>query len=162
MKAFKKGVKKNLLLIVVLVVAGFTGWIYLSSQQLKVTTFDQCVAAGYSVMESFPPQCQTPDGKTFMQDVKTPEEKPNKVRIKGEIVCLPHKDTEGPQTLECAYGLKSREDGKYYALGYSDPDALHMTSLPTGEVVVIEGNLSEQPDSKYDIVGAIEVTSVEK
>lgn len=162
MKTLKKVLQKNLLLIVVIIVAGFTGWQYINSQQSKISSFDTCAAAGYPIMESFPPQCQTPDGKTFMQDVQAPEEKPNKVRIKGEIVCLPHKDKEGPQTLECAYGLQSREDGKYYALGYSDPDALHMTSLPTGEVVVIEGNFTEQPDSKYDIVGAIDVTSVEK
>ena len=34
----------------------------------QVKTFDQCAAAGYPVMESYPRQCRTPDGRTFVSD----------------------------------------------------------------------------------------------
>lgn len=34
----------------------------------NITSFDECVAAGFPVMESYPPQCRA-DGKTFTQDI---------------------------------------------------------------------------------------------
>ncbi len=36
-----------------------------------VTSFEECVQAGYPVMESYPRQCQTPDGKTFVERINT-------------------------------------------------------------------------------------------
>jgi putative hemolysin len=34
-----------------------------------ITDFDSCTAAGYPVLESYPPQCKTPDGRSFVQEV---------------------------------------------------------------------------------------------
>ncbi len=34
-----------------------------------VENFDECVAMGYPVMESYPRQCRTPDGRTFTEEV---------------------------------------------------------------------------------------------
>ncbi|HRY76826.1 MAG TPA: hypothetical protein P5524_01535 [Candidatus Paceibacterota bacterium] len=33
----------------------------------QITDFDSCVMAGFSIMKSNPPQCVTPDGRTFIQ-----------------------------------------------------------------------------------------------
>ena len=33
----------------------------------QITDFDSCVMAGFSIMKSNPPQCATPDGRTFFQ-----------------------------------------------------------------------------------------------
>lgn len=33
----------------------------------QITDFDSCVGAGFSIMKSNPPQCATPDGRTFIQ-----------------------------------------------------------------------------------------------
>jgi hypothetical protein len=33
----------------------------------SVTSFEECVALGYPVLETFPQQCQTPDGNTFIK-----------------------------------------------------------------------------------------------
>lgn len=33
----------------------------------KITTFDECVEAGYPVMESYPRQCRVPDGESFTE-----------------------------------------------------------------------------------------------
>lgn len=30
-----------------------------------INSFEECVAAGYPVMESYPPQCAVPGGETF-------------------------------------------------------------------------------------------------
>lgn len=35
----------------------------------QVTSFEECVAAGYPVMESYPERCATPDGQSFTRDV---------------------------------------------------------------------------------------------
>ncbi|MDD3661951.1 MAG: DUF333 domain-containing protein [Candidatus Dojkabacteria bacterium] len=35
----------------------------------RITSFEECVEAGYPVMESYPRQCAVPDGKTFVEDV---------------------------------------------------------------------------------------------
>lgn len=34
-----------------------------------ITTFEECVAAGNPVMESYPRQCNTPDGKNFVEEI---------------------------------------------------------------------------------------------
>lgn len=35
----------------------------------SVNSFEECAAAGYPVMESYPRQCRTPDGRTFVEDI---------------------------------------------------------------------------------------------
>lgn len=39
-----------------------------SGPKSEIKSFDDCVKAGYPVFESFPRQCKTPDGKTFISD----------------------------------------------------------------------------------------------
>ncbi len=34
-----------------------------------ITTFEECQAAGYPVMQSYPPQCTLPNGRFFVQQV---------------------------------------------------------------------------------------------
>jgi hypothetical protein len=38
-----------------------------------INGFDECAGAGYPVMESYPRQCRTPEGRTFVEDL-SPEE----------------------------------------------------------------------------------------
>lgn len=40
------------------------------NQSTRVSNFESCVAAGYPVMESFPAQCRTADGRIFVQEVE--------------------------------------------------------------------------------------------
>ncbi len=77
------------------------------------------------------------------------------VRLSGEIVCLPHKNTGGPQTLECAYGLHT-DDNRYFALLYTTlPDQTN----PGGRVEVM-GTLTAGSSSVYDIAGTIKIDSI--
>ncbi|MEW5955737.1 MAG: hypothetical protein AB1626_04355 [Candidatus Micrarchaeota archaeon] len=41
----------------------------LSQDSTPVTNFQECAAAGNPVMESYPAQCRTPDGRTFVQEI---------------------------------------------------------------------------------------------
>lgn len=83
------------------------------------------------------------------------------ITMSGEMVCLPHRDQSGPQTMECAYGLKTPE-GVYYALRDSDPTYKNISGLPTGTTVTITGIFHAQEDTKYPTEGVIEIQTVSK
>src|SRR3990167_4396430 len=58
--------------VVLAIVAGlFFAFSANSGQQkmLSITNFEQCAEAGYPVMESYPRQCRTPDGRNFTEDI---------------------------------------------------------------------------------------------
>ncbi len=87
--------------------------------------------------------------------------------LSGEVVCLPHADTSGPQTMECAYGLKT-DVGEYYALDLSVLSQ-EQPPLETGERIKANGlitpieMLSADHWKTYAIEGIFSVTdSVEK
>lgn len=67
------------IIIVLLVIVGFLGMVK-SLQAADVNSFEECVGAGYSVAESSPRQCVTPDGRSFVEtappDSRVPEKQP--------------------------------------------------------------------------------------
>ena len=75
------------------------------------------------------------------------------VTVSGKLVCLPHKNTDGPQTLECAFGLRT-DDNRHYALQYSPFPTEHNV----GDRLQVTGQLTTGEDTIYDIVGTIKVT----
>lgn len=89
------------------------------------------------------------------------------ITIRGKMVCLPHRlpaqagDTEGPQTLECAFGLQD-DSGRYFALSDTDPEYKNVSGVPMSERVEVEGNFKLQLGSKYQGVGIIEVSRIQK
>ncbi len=40
-----------------------------------INSFEECAAAGYPIMESYPEQCKTPDGRNFVREIKPVENK---------------------------------------------------------------------------------------
>lgn len=84
------------------------------------------------------------------------------VVLEGEVVCLPHRDTSGPTTLECAYGLKT-DAGQYYGLDASGLPTDKQGGYDTGEKVSFEGTLVAQEDmpanfwNTYNVVGLLMV-----
>ena len=58
-------------LVLILTVVGFSVWKYKSfwMPSVSVSNFEECIAQGYPVLESYPRQCKTPDGKTFVEDI---------------------------------------------------------------------------------------------
>lgn len=65
--------KKNTKLIavfVVLLIAGIVVWKYQQTSKVQsINTFEECAQAGYPIMESYPEQCKTPDGRNFTKQV---------------------------------------------------------------------------------------------
>ena len=87
---------------------------------------------------------------------------PYRATLTGVQTCLPHKDTSGPQTLECAIGMKT-DSGEYYVLDLSTtsqtPDKIQDGDRFTasGLVTPIE-YLSSDQWQKYDVKGVFSVT----
>ena len=57
--------------IVALLVGGLIFAYFANKEQqrlLSITNFEECKAAGYPILESYPEQCKTPDRRTFVND----------------------------------------------------------------------------------------------
>ena len=59
----------------VLLVASGIVWLLVKKDapQPIIATFEDCAAAGYPILETYPEQCRTPDGKSFTKVVKANE-----------------------------------------------------------------------------------------
>lgn len=86
-----------------------------------------------------------------------------KTSYSGDLVCLPHKGNPEVTTMECAVGLKTA-DGVFYGLreDAADGSIPEYMTMPTGEAVTIKGVFEKATDDKYDTVGTINVSSVQK
>ncbi len=84
------------------------------------------------------------------------------VVLEGEVVCLPYRDTSGPTTLECAFGLKT-DEGKYYGLDASGLSPEKQGGYDVGQRVAFEGymtalgDLSENFMTIYNVEGMISI-----
>ncbi len=97
--------------------------------------------------------------------VKQPENidpTPKEMTLSGTYVCLPHMNTEGPQTMECAFGIKS-DAGEYYAVNFG-AGADSMSQFQSGSYVTLDGffvpkeALSTDSWNKYNMKGIFTVT----
>jgi hypothetical protein len=89
---------------------------------------------------------------------------PQTVTLAGTFTCLPHLDTTGPQTEECAFGLKS-DAGEYYAVNFgAGADAMNQFQAQqhiTAEgFVVPKEALSSDNWAKYTMKGIFTITKV--
>lgn len=84
----------------------------------------------------------------------------------GTSECLPHRETDGPVTMECALGLLA-DDGLHYALDLRVLQTDLLFDFPTGQTVSLAGilvpiaQISNDVWMKYDIAGILRVTSVQ-
>lgn len=89
---------------------------------------------------------------------------PQNVTLSGTYVCLPHIDTEGPQTEECALGMHA-DDGKYYALDFGQ-SAQATEEFQDGKYFQAEGfvvpkmALSSDHWQKYDMEGVFVINKI--
>lgn len=58
--------------ILVAAVAAIFWYMKRDAGYVAVNSFEECASAGYPVLESFPEQCRTPDGRTFTRGTSTP------------------------------------------------------------------------------------------
>ncbi|OGF82335.1 hypothetical protein A3B18_00060 [Candidatus Giovannonibacteria bacterium RIFCSPLOWO2_01_FULL_46_13] len=80
---------KNAAIILLLIIILAGGWYLWSNKQPEdsnvplatASSFEDCVAKGFAVMESYPRQCKSPDGKSFTEDIGNSLEKQNLIRL---------------------------------------------------------------------------------
>lgn len=65
--------------LIVLALAGVACYFLLQNKSTLVrqtstdiASFEECAAAGYTIMESYPEQCRTPDGRNFTRQINAP------------------------------------------------------------------------------------------
>ena len=83
------------------------------------------------------------------------------VTLVGKVVCLPHRNTEGSQTLECAYGLLGNDENYY---GVTDVDSSAgigaITQYAVDTEVEVAGIFTLGEDERYATVGTIEIETI--
>src|SRR3989344_7796578 len=126
--------------------------VYVSSNSERGTGEPQDVS---DVEGTLPPGADT-DGQ---EDENNPQPfiSGETVVVEGTVTCLPHKG-DGPQTMECAFGLQA-VTGEYYGLSNLWTIAPDVTD--TGAKVEVRGEfVPPAANEKYDIQGYIDVQSV--
>ena len=93
----------------------------------SITNFEECVAAGNSIMESYPRQCRTNDGKHFVEEIKIQET--------GGVFLESMKYIENAPTIdeEKGYFVDEIADGIYWLIG----SGYQVMFLTTGEGVIV-------------------------
>ncbi|MBY0110704.1 hypothetical protein K2Y00_01730 [Patescibacteria group bacterium] len=81
-----------------------------TTTQEMIDSFEECAAAGYPVMESYPEQCRTPDGQLFIREI--PEE--------NEIDQTPISRPTPQEPMACPADAKICPDGT--GVGRSGPN----------------------------------------
>lgn len=105
-------------------------------------------------------------GKPSVDVVPPTEVNDQTITIVGTQVCLPHKDTSGPQTLECALGLKDSVAGDYYALDLSAYSEIDSNDYGMDQEIVVSGAftpvevLSDDHWQIYNMKGIIRVSNM--
>lgn len=87
---------------------------------------------------------------------------PGPTILTGTSICLPHRDTTGPQTMECAFGI-STENGENYALSMSPNMSqefqVNQQITVKGHLVPIEA-ISSDHWRIYDVKGIVQVEEI--
>ncbi len=133
-----KGMKNLIIALLVLLIITLGGWWYYSSQEkaklAAIINFESC-AAQYPVLESYPEQCNTPDGKHFVRDVGNELEKMDLIRIntprpgmKVESPLTIAGDARGTWFFEASFPVILTDwDGKIIAEGHAEAQSDWMT-----------------------------------
>lgn len=118
-----------LVFLVLIVAMGFIGYTYMQQRSYAhITTYEECAKAGYPILESYPPRCMTPDGKSFTGP--------------GSITIPP---TNSPETSDSP------------AMKGAKKDLANRLSLATSEISVKEARIKEWSDGCLGLGKANEI-----
>jgi len=114
------------------------GWKYYKGANkpgISINSFEECVTQGYLILESYPRQCKTPDGRTFVEDIGNELEKINLIQITkprpNETIQSPLEikgEARGYWFFEADFPVKLLdENGKLIASGIAQAQGEWMT-----------------------------------
>lgn len=126
------------IIIIGLLIAGgaYFFWREAEAPSPVVSSFEECAAAGYPIMESYPEQCRTPDGKTFVRDIGNELAKHDLIRIAfprpGGKVTSPLSlsgEARGTWYFEASFPVELRDaSGNVLAEHYAEAQSEWMTT----------------------------------
>ena len=131
-----------------------------------ITNFTECAEAGYPVMESYPRQCKTPDGRNFTEDVGPKDDKNNLIRLfdprQNEEIASPVTITgeaRGTWYFEATFPVVVVDwdgliIGEGYAEAQSNPDASDGAGWMTEDFVPFRGTITFKTPT-YQNYGAL-------
>lgn len=88
-------VKKILVLVSIIIIAGAFVVFRGDNEEVLITTFEECVSAGNPVMESYPRQCRS-GGQAFIENIGNELEKMDMIRINSP---RPNEKIESPLSI---------------------------------------------------------------
>ncbi len=143
----KKGVLVAIAMVVIL-----TGLIMIFSRPERVES-PSLSEDDLSVPQEKSPDADNPDIRSY------------RATLTGAYECLPHKNQNGPQTMECAFGIKL-DDGSHYALDFNfasqTPPNIEMGTRvsASGLVTPIEMLSSTHLRDTYNVKGILSVENI--
>jgi len=154
---------KKIILIAILIivlVSLFLWWDYKDSQEsgpvITVADFDECAAQGYPVMESYPRQCRTPDGRIFVEDIGNELEKTDLIKVSkprpNELVSSPlliEGEARGYWFFEADFPVKILDgNGKELGTGIAKAQSEWMTEdfVPFELILLFDNSSTDRGD----------------
>ena len=100
-----------------------------------ISSFEECAAAGYPIAQSYPPQCRSPDGRNFAEDVGNRVEKQGLIQVDeptpNQTISSPltiHGKARGPWFFEASFPVQLTDaGGAILATGIVQADGEWMT-----------------------------------
>ena len=142
--------KANIIILIVLLLAVVGGAVWFitnrddtvpPAEEPTLLSFEDCAAAGYPVMESYPRQCATPDGRTYAEELPAPEptymnasadlirvSTPTPGAVTGKPVIVKGQ-ARGSWYFEASFPIEIRDaSGTVIATGHAEAEGDWMTS----------------------------------
>lgn len=122
----------------IFIVVGITYYTFLPDRKIltpPAKDYEDCVAQGGTVAESYPSVCTTPDGKRFTQNIGNEIEKNNLIRLEtprpGQKIKSPlliRGEARGSWFFEATFPVKLLDSkGQEIAVGYAEAEGEWMT-----------------------------------
>lgn len=102
---------------------------WLSQQQriARISSFEECAEAGFPILESYPPQCRTSDGKRFTQNIG------NELEFHDEILISSPRPN---QTITSPLRVSGRARGSWYFEGSFSGELFDPEKRSLGTVIL--------------------------
>jgi hypothetical protein len=146
-----------LYIVLALGAVGLGAWVVLGMPGTEpdyshITSFEKCAAAGYPILDSHPRQCQTPDGRIFVDRIVVPPQpepeptiKPETARgqIKGYVhvgpTCPVERFPADPNCADRPYSVRIEihyPNERLHSIIKSGADGNFSATLPIGDYIV--------------------------
>ena len=139
------------------------GWEGMPSPISSIDSFEECVAAGNLVMESYPRQCRTSDGKHFVESILTQSDSPkteqskncsgNARCISGLVTQIVDGDTINVDNESIRFALTSTPELNEY--GGQEAKEFLEKICPVGSQVLVDEDDGQTEGSYGRIVGVV-------